>query len=406
MDESAIESKTRSDAPASRNAQTSASLLYEGRAARVLLVVNEDWMFWSHRLAVARAARDAGAKVMVATRVSDHGERIIAEGFRLIPLGWRRGTRNVFREFATIVSLSRIYRRERPDIAHHVGLKATLYGGIAARMARQRGVVSTITGLGFVATSKRLRARILRYLIDMTMQRVVDRAGTRMIVQNSDDRDVVLSKGWFSERRLRLIPGSGVDIDHFVPTPEPEGDVVAALVARLVASKGVRELVAAARILRDRGERVRVVLVGDPDPENPEVIDEVELCRWRDSGIVEWWSRVEDVADVWRRAHIAVLPSYREGMPRSLLEAAACGRPLVATNVPGCRDLTRDGDNGFLTPLGDVDALVTALARLASDSQLRARMGARAREIVSSEYSDDIVGRDTMAVYRELLDGR
>lgn len=374
-----------------------------GRAARIVIVVNEDWMFWSHRLALARAARDAGAEVTVATRVGGHGERIRSEGFALVALPWRRGARNARAEARTLAALVRLYRRLRPDLVHHVGIKAALYGGLAGRLARVPAQVHTLAGFGWVSTSASARARTLRPVVHAAFRHVLSRPGSLLVVQNPDDEAEVLRGRLFAPGRVRLVRGSGVDTRRFAPSPEPPGVVTAVLASRLVRAKGVVELAEAARLLRQRGVAVRVRLVGDPDPENPETVSEAQLHGWSADGILEWVARADDMPAVWRGAHIAVLPSHREGMPRTLLEAAACGRPLVATDVPGCRELVHDGDNGLLVPLRDVAALADAIERLARDAPLRARMGAHARARVESHYGDDVVIGEMIGVYREAI---
>jgi glycosyltransferase involved in cell wall biosynthesis len=376
-----------------------------GKPARIVLVVNEDWMFWSHRLALARAARDAGAEVTVATRVGAHGARIAGEGFHLVSLGWRRGARNPAVELRALWRLFRLYRRVRPDLVHHVGVKAALYGGAAAWIARSGAQVHTLAGFGWVSTSSRRRARILRVLVHVAFRRVLSRAGAHLVVQNPDDEAEVRRADLFAAERVHLVPGSGVDTRRFAPSPEPAGPVTAVLAGRLVRSKGVVELAEAARMLRARGARVRVRLVGDPDPENPETVTAAQLRGWHAEGILEWTARVDDMAAVWSEAHIGVLPSYREGMPRTLLEAAACGRALVATNVPGCREIVRDGDSGLLVPLHDVAALADAIARLAGDDSLRRRMGRRARERVEASYGDGVIVAQMLSLYRRAIAG-
>ncbi|HEX5131366.1 MAG TPA: glycosyltransferase family 4 protein [Candidatus Krumholzibacteria bacterium] len=371
---------------------------------RVVIVVNEDWMFWSHRLALARAARAAGARVTVATRVDRHADRIREEGFVLEELPWRRGSRHPLGELQALAALVALYRRECPAVVHHVGIKAALYGATAALAAGAPAQIHTIAGFGFVSVSTRRRARALRAVLGVAFRRILSRPRSHLVVQNHDDLDDVRAGGLFAPERTHLVPGSGVDTHAFHPMPEPplaDGEAAVALLAsRLIRPKGIVQMVAAARFLRARGAPVRVVLVGDPDPENPDTVTAAELGAWRDEGLIEWRPRAEDMPAVWASCHIAVLPSYREGMPRALLEAAACGRPLVATDVPGCRDLVRPGDNGLLVPLHDAAALAGALVRLAEDHDLRRRMGARAREIVESTYSDELIVARMLALYR------
>ncbi|HEU4365299.1 MAG TPA: glycosyltransferase family 4 protein, partial [Candidatus Krumholzibacteria bacterium] len=334
-----------------------------------------------------------------------HGARIEGEGFRLVPLPWRRGARNPLGEADALARLAALYRGERPDLVHHVGVKAALYGGSAALAAGGPSQIHTIAGFGFVSVSERRRARVMRALLGAAFRRVLSRPRSRLVVQNADDLNDVRAGGLFDMTRVHLVPGSGVDTRVFAPAPEPHAPPVTALLAsRLIRPKGVVQLVEAARILRGEKSAVRVVLVGDPDPENPDTVTAEELRAWHGEGLVEWRPRADDMPAVWASCHIAVLPSHREGMPRTLLEAASCGRPLVATDVPGCRDLVRDGDNGILVPLHDARALAGAIARLAADPALRARMGARARALVEARYSDDRIVAQMLSLYRTAME--
>lgn len=372
---------------------------------RILFLVNEDWMFWSHRRALARAARDAGADVVVVTRVGRHGDDIRGDGLRLYDLRWRRGAADLAGEARALWQLMRIYRSERPQLVHHVGIKSALYGGLAARLAGIGRQVHTLAGFGYVQTGRHRRARRLRALARWCFRHLLDGPGARLVVQNPDDRREVVDNGWFSPGRVVLIRGSGVDTSRFSPAPEPDGDLVVTLAGRLVRSKGVFELAEASRLLAGRGVKVRVRLAGEPDPENPETVDEVTLRRWMSEGLVEWIGWVDDMPSVWRATHLAVLPSYREGLPRTLLEAASCGRPLIAADVPGCREIVRHEENGLLVPVRDAAALADAIARLADAPERRVGMGARSRALVEAFYSDDVVIAETFAAYRELLDG-
>lgn len=374
-----------------------------GSHPRVLILVNEDWMFWSHRRSLARAASDAGADVVIVTRVGRHGDDIRGEGLRLYDLRWRRGASNLAGELRALGELVRIYRKERPDLVHHVGIKSALYGGIASRLARVRRQVHTLAGFGYVQTGEHRRARWLRGVARWCFRHLLDGRDARLIVQNPDDRREVIDGGWFTPARVILIRGSGVDTSLFVAAPEPEGEITVSLAGRLVRSKGVFELVEASRLLAERGCRVRVRLVGEPDPENPETVDELTLRRWARQGLAEWDGWQEDMPGLWRSTHIAVLPSYREGLPKTLLEAASCGRPLVATDVPGCREIVRDGDNGLLVPVKDASALADAIERLVRDEGLRRQMGESSRRRVESSYSDRVVISETFGVWRDLL---
>lgn len=373
---------------------------------RLLYLVTEDWYFCSHRLPVARAARDAGAEVVVATRVNVHGDPIRAEGFRLVPLRWRRGSHAPGAELAAIAEIVRLYARERPDLVHHVALKPVIYGSVAATLTGVPHTVNALTGLGALFIGSSGKTRALGGLARLALRPLLNRAGGRVVLQNEDDRRLLESRGLLRHDRVSLIRGSGVDTRRFAPAPEPEGPPVAVLVARMLRDKGVGEFVAAARILKQRGVPVRMLLAGPTDPDNPAALDEAGLLQWTAEGIVEWLGPVADMPSLWARSHLAVLPSYREGLPKALLEAAACGRPMVATDVPGCREIVHHEETGLLVPAKDAAALAEAIARLAGDAELRRRLGARARAVAEAEFSEEIVVRGTLALYRELLPGR
>ena len=371
---------------------------------KLLYLVTEDWYFCSHRLPMARAARDGGLEVVVATRVARHADRIRDEGFRLVPLlKLDRRSLNPLREIAALREIVRVYRAERPDIVHHVALKPTLYGTLAAMLAGVPRVVNALTGMGYVFVSREPIARLLRLVVGALFHVVLDRKNSVLIVQNPDDAAQLVKAGVVAPERIALVRGSGVDTVRFAPGPRRPGTPVAVLVARMLWDKGVAEMVEAGRILHARGVPVRVLLVGDADPGNPSAIPAGRLESWRHEDAAEWLGHRDDIPEVLRGAHIAVLPSYREGLPKSLLEAAAAGLPLVASDVPGCREVVRHGYNGILVPARDAAALADAIERLASDGDLRDLMGRRSRELALQHFSQETVAAETLAVYRRLL---
>ena len=375
-------------------------------AHKLIFLVTEDWYFWSHRLPMARAARDAGFEVAVATRVAAHAERIRAEGFALHPLRWRRRSNGLWPSLAAIAEIDRLYRRERPAIVHHVALKPALLGGIAARLARVPATVSMIAGAGYLASAGGARAWLVARALRLAWRVLLLRKGSRVIVQNDEDRADLAALTPAVAWRIAVIRGSGVDLARFGPTPEPPASpLVIAYVGRMIAIKGVANLVAAHAQLRRRGLDLRLVLAGAPDPENPSAIARDTLAGWAAQPGVAWLGHQEDVREVWRAAHIAVLPSLGgEGLPLSLLEAAAMARPIVATDVPGTRTIARDGENAVLVPPGDAAALADAIAALAQDPERRRRYGAASRRIVEDGFSDAAVGAATVAVYRAVLE--
>jgi glycosyltransferase involved in cell wall biosynthesis len=372
---------------------------------KLIFLVTEDWYFWSHRLPMARAARDAGFAVAVATRVAAHGERIRAEGFALHPLRWRRRSTGLWASLAAIAEIWRLYRRERPLVVHHVALKPALLGGIAARLARVPATVSMIAGAGYLASAGGARAWLVARVLRLAWPILLLRPGSRVIVQNDEDRANLAALRPAQAWRIEVIRGSGIDLERFHPAPEPPAPITIAYAGRMIAIKGVATLIAAHALLRERGSDVRLLLAGAPDAENPSAIDRETLARWAALPGVEWLGHCEDIRDVWRAAHIAVLPSLGgEGLPLSLLEAAAMGRPIVATDVPGTRDIARDGENALLVPPGDAAALAKAIAALADDPERRQRYAIASRRIVEDGFSDRAVGSATVTLYRALLD--
>lgn len=366
---------------------------------KLLFLVTEDWYFCSHRLPLAVAASAAGFDVVVATRVREHGQIIRDAGIRVIPFELSRRGGNPLMEIARLV---RLYRRERPDLLHHVAMKPVLYGSIAARLSGIRNVVNAVAGLGWLFMSGRVVARMLRPVVRGLLVRIMSAPWVRTIVQNSDDL-ALLTKLGVPQDRLRLIRGAGVDTMAFAPTDEPEGLVTVVLVSRMLWDKGVGEFVEAARRLHDEGIKARFVLVGAPDPANPSAVPLETLRAWDGQFGVEWWGHRADMPQVLADAHIVCQPSYREGLPKTLLEAAACGRPIVTSDAPGCREIVRDGDNGLLVPVKDAASLAAALKVLITDNGLRNKMGVRGRERVIKEFAMEKVIEETLMVYRELV---
>ena len=369
---------------------------------RLLFFVTEDYYFWSHRLPIARSVRDAGIEVLIATRIDKYKERIEKEGFRVIPIALKRKNRNVISEICSILEVIRIYRKEKPDMVHHVAIKPILYGSFAAWLTDVPYVINAFSGLGFIFIKKGWLASVIRKLIFVIYHLAVLSKNTFAIFQNPEDLKLFVDLHIVKKDRSVLIRGAGVDIAHFRNLPEPTGIPIITLASRMLWDKGVGELVDATRQLQNDGVNCRTVLVGIPDPDNPASIPEHVLRDWHAEGIVEWRGYRSDIADVFARSNIVVLPSYREGLPKVLLEAASCGRPIVSTDVPGCREIVRNDINGFLVPPYDSKCLAVALKTLIQDSKLRARMGTRGREIVMAEFSEEIVVKQTMELYERI----
>lgn len=377
-----------------------------GATRSICYVITEDWFFWSHFVNRAVAALEAGFDVSVATNVGAHGDKIRSLGLRIIPIPWVRRKVHPGNELKVMRKLAAVFRAERPVIVHNIALKPMLYGTAAARLTGVENVINAPVGLGYMYLSNRLQVRLVRPAVSLALRLVLRSGSSRIIFENPDNLSQFVHAGVVEKRKAVLIRGAGVDIEKFSFSAEPvEGAPVVTLVARMLWTKGVGEFADAARILKERGLAVRFVLVGSPDEGNPSTVPEEVLRGWNDEGVLEWWGQREDIARIMRESHVVVLPSYGEGLPKCLLEAAACGRPIVTTNAPGCREIVRDGDNGILVPVADVEALAGAIEKLVRDPDLRQRMGARGRQRVEAEFSEERVIRETLAVYEDLLSG-
>jgi glycosyltransferase involved in cell wall biosynthesis len=372
---------------------------------KLLFVVADDWYFLSHRLPLACAALREGFEVVVATRVGSKGQEILDAGFRLIPLEHlKREKRSPLGELRAIGELRSIYRRENPDIVHHVALKPVLYGSISA-LGLPLKIVNAFAGLGYLESSKSPKAMVLRTIIWNMMRFLLNRPKAFTILQNFEDRDFAVNTLGMSEENTEVIMGSGVDLELFRPSPQPSGVPIVMLPSRLLWNKGVAEFVAAAELLTSTGVKARFVLVGDTDEGSPSAIPRSRIAEWNDSGSIEWWGKLNNMQEVIPQSSIICLPSYREGIPKVLIEAAACGRPIVTTDVPGCRDVVQHYVNGMLVPPRNTDVLALTIRVLLGNSDLRARMGDAGRKI-AAHFSQDVVIEKTLVRYGLLTDSR
>ena len=371
---------------------------------KLMYLISEDWFFCSHFIERAVAARDAGYDVVVMAREQAHGQKIRTAGIRLLPVNFNRRGVNPVKELALLLRIYSAYRRERPDVLHHIATKAVLYGSLAAILFRRKpAIVNAPVGMGYVFSSREWLARLLRPILRLGYRLLLNPRRSQVIFENPDDVAHFVENGVVHPADAVLIRGAGVDVRTFRPADFSAGPTVVALVARMLRDKGVYEFVEAAHRLHDAGVAARFVLVGDPDPENPASIPLQQLRSWHGHKGVEWWGWREDMVSTWHHAHIACLPSYREGLPKALLEAAACGLPIVTTDAVGCREVVRNGDNGLLVPVGDAQALAQALHILIADADLRRRMGKQSRIRAEREFSSERVVSETLAVYRSLV---
>lgn len=374
------------------------------RPLKLIFFVTEDWYFYSHRMPLALFAQKSGFDIVVVTRVNGHAERIRKHGFKLIPINISRRGKNPLKELRVIFQLISIYKSEAPDIAHHIALKPVLYGSIAALFVKVPKIVNAMAGLGFLFSSKSNMAKFMRVLVTKVFRYIFNQKNTRVILQNPDDLRLVNERYGVNKERLILIRGSGVDPQKYKYVQEESGELIVVLASRLLWDKGVGEFVEAATLLKQQGVAARFVLLGKSDNENPSAISNKQLNSWHKDGLIEWWGQRDDIPEILSKSHVVCLPSYYgEGVPKVLIEAASCGRPIVTTDSPGCREIVKDGVNGFLVPIKNAQAVAERLKELINSPELRKEMGINGRKMVQKEFSLDKVNQETLHVYKELL---
>jgi glycosyltransferase involved in cell wall biosynthesis len=370
---------------------------------RILYNVNIPRFFVSHRLPLALAARDAGYDVHITTSDADPENVAAIQAttlpFHPLPLA-QHGT-NPFSEARTLQAMISLYRQLEPDIIHHVTIKPVIYGGIAARITGIKAVVGAMSGLGRAFSDEGLKARLLRQAIKPAFKIALSHPNTSMIFQNPEDRQRFIDMNLIAPERAILIRGSGVDMSLFSPQAESSGKPIILFAGRLMWKKGIAEFVEAAKKLR---HKARFVIVGYAEATSPDAVAQAQLQAWANDGLVELWGKRDDMPQVFAQSHLVCLPStYGEGVPKVLIEAAACGRPIVTTDTPGCHEITQDGKNGFLVPPYHHEALIDALEKLIDNPDLRQKMGKKGREIAEKDFSLTQVLAETLALYKNLL---
>lgn len=374
---------------------------------KVVLFANTEWYLYNFRRSLAGTLVDAGYEVLLLSPPGPYGARLQALGLRWEPVPMQRRSLNPLRELALLVHLWRVLRREKPDLVHGFTIKCAVYGALAARFAGVHARVSAVAGMGYVFTSNDVKARMLRPLVRTLLKVALGGRRSRLILQNPDDVELFRAAGLGDAEHVRLIPGSGVDCLRFQPGPARAqgGPTRVLLASRLLWDKGIAEYVQAASRIREIAGigAVHFLLAGDPDPGNPAAVPESAVRDWVSNGVIEWLGHVDDMPGLLAGVDIAVLPSYREGLPKGLIEAAASGRALVTTDVPGCREVVTDGVDGLLVQPRDPAALAAAILRLHVDPALAGRLGAAARLKALGRFDERRILQETLNVYRELL---
>jgi len=395
---------------------------------KILFLVSEDSYFCSHRLNLARAALQAGFEVAIATKATKptHTQKIQDAGLTLFPLKhFTRAGLNPIRQCQLLLELLKIYKMYRPDIVHQVAIKPVILGSLVGLWCRIPLIINALGGLGYLfttdeplppeippsppfskgekttKTTTKLKKRVLRFLTCWLFRFIFSRRNTKLILQNQDDLDTLVKAQCISDlKKISIIRGSGIDMNAFPATPfPPEPPVIIACISRLLWDKGIGELVTAARTLQEKNIAAKIILYGTPDPENPASISHEQIQEWHDSGLITWQGHCNHVAKAYADCQIAALPSYREGLPKTLLEAASCERPIVTTDVPGCREVVKDGENGLLVPAKDSEELANALIVLIENKALRLQMGQAGRKRVAQYFSDTLIYEEILKLY-------
>jgi glycosyltransferase involved in cell wall biosynthesis len=375
---------------------------------KLLFVVNVDWFFVSHRLPIALEAIRAGYDVHIATVLTDQRAELESSGLTVHPLDFERGDATLASIWRTFRQLYRLFRSERPDLVHLVTIKPVLLGGIAARLARVPAVVAAVSGLGYVFIARGVKARVRRWVVGALYRLALAHDSVNVIFQNADDRDTLIRAAHLPIECTQVIRGSGVNLDRYRVAPLPDGPPIIVLAARLLVDKGVREFVDAARILRRSDVAanglLRFALVGSVDPANPASLTHEVLSAWADEGVIELWGFRPDMDQVLSAASIVVLPSYREGLPKVLIEAAACARAVITTDVPGCRDAIEPGVTGLLVPVRDSKAIAQAIRQLLGNRERCQQLGMAGRTLAEREFDVRQVVAAHMQIYIGLLE--
>jgi len=373
---------------------------------KIILFANTEWYLYNFRLALAELLRDEGWEVVLLSPPGEYGEKLRQVGFEWIPMDFSVRSVSPFHDIRLIYNLLKLYRQEQPDLVHHFTIKCVLYGTFAAKLAGEIKIVNAVTGLGHVFTDPGLKARLIRPVVRGLYRLALSGDKVRVIYQNTDDRDSFVEWGLVDGGRTQVIRGSGVNLDKFAGrgTRDAGRETVKILFAsRLIKEKGVFELVEAFKIVKAKHPHLELLIAGDLYPENPSSLTAQDVEKLKETFGLSFLGHIDDMQSLLDDCDIVVLPSYREGTPRILIEAAAMEKPIVTTDIAGCRGLVVDGENGFLVPVNSVEPLVSAIEKLVDDANMRQRFGRRGREIVLEEFDENIVIHNTMSVYENVM---
>ncbi|GAA6212669.1 glycosyltransferase family 4 protein [Hyphomicrobiales bacterium 4NK60-0047b] len=368
---------------------------------KLLFLLSEDWFVCSHFLDRAVAAKAAGYDVVIVANENKHGDQIRNQGLRFVPLSYDRGGINIFKELHFLYKIFRLYKVEKPDIVHQISAKPIFYGSFIARLLKVPAIVNAPIGLGYVFSSNEVKAKILKPFIKFAYKLFLNRGNSKAIFENSDDLNYFVDMKALKAKDAVLIKGAGVDMQEFKPVSK-SGVPTIVLIARMLRDKGIEEFVEAAKNILSQNGKARFLLVGGLDEVNPTSFTEQQLTEWSAIDGINWLGKRNDVSELLKQSDIACLPSYREGLPKSLIEAAASGLPIVTTDTVGCREVVEDGENGFLVPIKTVEPLAKALMKLIENETLRQTMGEKSRKRAEQEFANELVIEQTLKVYTSL----
>jgi len=370
---------------------------------KIILFANTDWYLYNYRLGLAHEILARGHELILLSPDGPYAKKLKDLSFTWKKIDLDRKGGNPIHEIRTLVEIFRLYSYEKPDLVHHFTVKCIIYGSLAAKFTGIPKIVNAVTGLGYIFLNNDFKTRIIRQVVKCFYQ--IALRNTQVIFQNEDDLNTFIENKLVKQNQSTVISGSGVDTTLLKPAKASSGIPVVLLVSRMLKDKGIHEFVNAARMIKGEGIKARFVLVGDVDEGNPASLSRNELEAWQNEDVVEWWGWQDDVVGIYQQASVVCLPSYREGISKSLIEAAACGKPLVTTDVPGCRDVVLNDKNGFLVPPRDSTKLAEAISLLIGDERLRERMGKQSRQIAINHFSLDKIIHATLQLYKEEMVG-
>ena len=372
---------------------------------KIILFANTDWYLYNFRLPLAKTLKNLGYNVVLISPPGKYGTLILAEGIQWLQISMNRRSLAPWEEIKFIKELISLYKRESPDLVHHFTVKPVIYGTLAARINGIHSRINAVTGLGYVFTDKSLLSSILKPIVKILYRFVLDGKFSRLILQNNDDREYFINNRLVKSDKIRVIRGSGVNTKKFSQINEYNklnSKIRILLATRLLWDKGLGEYVAAAKILKKECSNCQFIIAGSPDNGNPTSVPYDRIQKWSEEGVIEFLGHIDNMPALLHTVDLVVLPSYREGTPRILLEAAACGLPIVATDVPGCREVVKHEVNGLLVPVKDIISLSEAIKYMVNNPTERERMGKSGREKILSEFDEKIVIEETIDVYKEI----